>query len=314
MTRRAAALDQIEALAREHGLTAAEIAARLEPAAPPGGDRRPGLLGRIFAYLGGTFVFAGLGVFIALNWDDMNAAARIVISLGSGLAAFVMAAVAARERRYERAATPLFLIAAVLQPTGILVAIDEFSTGGDWRYAVLLTSAIMAVQQGLVFWKTRRSTLLFTTVVFALWCFGTALDLLDMDGDAIAVLLGLSTLGFCVGLEQTPHREVTPSLYLAGATGVYVGAFSLVEGTAFDLAFLLIACGGLFLSIYVQRRTLLVASTIAILAFVGYYTSRHFLDSLGWPLMLVLLGIVLLLLSAMAVRINRRYLAKGQSM
>lgn len=310
MTERDAALDRIAALAEEHGISAAEIAVRLEPAASDTAETQQGLLGRILAYLGGTFVFAGLGVFIALNWDEMNAAGRIVVTLGSGLAAFIMAIVAARDPRYERAATPLFLVAAALQPTGILVTLDEFSSGGNWRYAVLLTTAVMAAQQGAVFWKTRRNTLLFTTVAFALWFFATALDVLEMDWDWIAALLGLSMLGFCVGLEKTPHREVTPPFYLAAATGVYTGVFNIVEDTPLDLVLLLVAIAGLYVSVLVRRHTLLAGSTVAILAFVSYYTAEHFLDSLGWPLMLILLGIVLLLLSAMAVRINRRYLAQ----
>ena len=33
----------------------------------------------------------------------------------------------------DSATTPLFLIAAVLEPTGMVVVFDEFGRGGDWR-------------------------------------------------------------------------------------------------------------------------------------------------------------------------------------
>ena len=45
----------------------------------------------MLAYLGAIFVLAGVGVFISFNWAAINSAARIVITLGSGLAIFVMA-------------------------------------------------------------------------------------------------------------------------------------------------------------------------------------------------------------------------------
>lgn len=310
MSDREAALEQIAALAREHALTPRDIAAHLERD-EISESRRRGLLGRILGYLGGTFLFAGIGVLIALNWALMNAPARIIVTLGTGLAAFVMALAAARDTRYERAATPLFLIAAALQPTGMLVALNEVSTGGDWRYAVLVTTIVMVLQQSTIFFRTRRNTLLFTSIAFALWAFGTGLDLLGADWEWIALVLGASTIGLCVGLERTPHHEVTPSWYLLGATGFYVGLFETVDDSAIDLLFLLAGLGGLFLSAHVRRRALLVASTIAILAFVSYYTSRHFLDSLGWPLLLIVLGVILLLLSALALRIDRRYLTRS---
>src|SRR6187397_135379 len=88
---RARALEQIAALARQHQLSAAEIGAALggTPAAPA--ERRGrNVLVRVLGFLGGTFVFAGIGVFIALQWDEMNSAARVIVTLGSGLAVFVM--------------------------------------------------------------------------------------------------------------------------------------------------------------------------------------------------------------------------------
>lgn len=301
------ALERISRLAREHGLGVDEIRAALErePSVPEAASG--GLVSRILAYLGGIFVFAGIGVFIALNWDAMNSAARIVVSLGSGLAAFVMALVALRDPRYERATIPLLLIAAALQPTGILVTIDELAAGGDWHGAVLLASGVMLVQQLAVLVRYRLSTLVFTSVVFGLWFLATALDWLEIDADWIGLLLGLSTVGLCTGLDATAHRDITPFWYFVGGAAALGGLFGVLEDTVVELAFLLAACGGVFLSVSVHSRTLLLVSTVAILSYVSYYTSEHFVDSLGWPIVLIVLGLVLILLSALALRINRRY-------
>jgi len=59
----------------------------------------------------------------------------------------------------------------------------------------------------------------------------------------------------------------------------------------------------------VRSRTLLFTSTVAILAYISYFTSEHFQDSLGWPLVLILLGMVFIALSAIAIRINKRYIS-----
>ena len=101
--------------------------------------------------LGRNFVLAGLGVFIEMQWATMNSMARITVTLGSGIAMFVMALFAAGDERWEKTATPLFLLAALLQPTGILVAIAEFSKGGDERHAILLTAGVLLIQAGADF-------------------------------------------------------------------------------------------------------------------------------------------------------------------
>ena len=309
MQTKSAAIEQILSIAREHGLTSADIETAFMGADHGGAESPANILVRILGYLGGTFVFAGLSIFIASNWDVMNTAARIIITLGSGIAVFIMAIVASGDERYFRVKTPLYLIAAGLQPVGILVAIDEFSSGGDWHYAVLLTAGIMVFQQGAVFWQKRDTTLLFTSLLFALWFFGVAFDLLNVDENFIALILGAATVSLCIGLERTPHRGMNPFWYLFGSACFFYGLFDLVQHTAIELAFLAVACASVFLSTWVRSRTLLFVSTIAILAYISYFTSQHFQDSLGWPLVLILLGLIFIALSTIAIRINKRYIS-----
>lgn len=305
---RSEALKQISSIANAHGLTISDIEDALRPPDQAKGEIPENLLARIFGILGGIFVFAGLGVFIALNWDVMNTAARITITLGSGIAAFVLAIIASGDPRYERAWRSLYLIAAALQPTGILVAINEFSTGGDWRHAALLTSGVMLVQQGAVFWQKRDTILLFTTWVFALWFLAVAFDLQEADRDFIALLLGALTVGLSMGLERTRYGPLIPFWYFAGSSFLYYGLFGLIQHTILELTFLAVACGGVFLSTYVRSRTLLFVSTVAVLGYISYFTQEHFADSLGWPLVLIFLGLVLLGLGSVAMRINKRYI------
>lgn len=301
------ALVEIVGLARAHGLSADEIRDAMETELQTGPDKG-GVLGRIFAILGGIFVFSGIAVFASMNWDVMNSAARIIITLGSGIAAFVLALIASGDTRYQKAVAPLLLIAAVMQPTGLLVTINEYFSGGNWRHAALLVAGAMLLQQGLVFYSRKYATLLFTSILFALWFLTVGLDLLNMDAKHISMLLGISTVGLCVGLSSTAYRAVTPFFFLIGALAFYSGLFATVEGEALELIFLFAACGGVFLSATVRSRTLLIVSTIAILSYIGYFTGKHFADSLGWPIVLVLLGIALIVMSALAMRINRRYI------
>jgi hypothetical protein len=305
---RARALSEIVTLARQHGLSAHDITEALGDAVSgTSAARGRGILVRVLGFIGGTFVFAGVGVFVALQWESMNSAARVVITLGSGIAAFVMAVLASRDSRYEKAATPLFLMAAALQPTGLLVLFDELGSGGDWRWASLVTCGVMALQFAATFSSLRRSTLVFMTVFFAVLFFWTMFDMLDMDEDFVALVLGASLVLTAVGVDRTPHRVVTPVWYLFGALGVLYGIFDIVEDTPFELVFLLAAAGFVYLSVALHSRTLLFVATAGILSYTAWFTGEYFADSVGWPIALIIFGLFLIGLSALALRIDRDY-------
>lgn len=314
MDDRTRALHDIAAIARQHGLSAADISAALgdAPAAAERADtRRRDVLVRILGYLGGTFVFAGVGVFIALQWEHMNSAARVVITLGSGVTAFVMAILASREPRFDKATTPLLLMAAALEPIGMLVAFDEFGSGGDWRWASLLTGGTMALQFAAAFHSLRRATPLFMAILFGALFWGTALDLLDADGTVIALLLGGSLVLAAVGVDRMGHTDITPAFYLVGATSFLYGWFDSVERTPLEVSFIAGAAAFVYLSAVLHSRMLLFVATLAILSYTGWYTSQHFADSIGWPIALVAFGLFMLGSSALAFRFDRDYVRRS---
>jgi len=137
------------------------------------------------------------------------------------------------------------------------------------------------------------------------------MDLIDLDGDLIVFTVGLSLLTVTYAIDRTRHAVITPFWYFASSTAMLVGLFSLTEETFLEILFLGAACGLVFLSTWVKSRSVLAVGTIAILGYVGYYTAEHFTNVVGWPIALILFGMLLIGLSAAAFRINRKYIAVG---
>jgi len=312
---RARALQQIVTLAREHRLTSSEIDAAIAAGTPagtaPSDSRARTILMRVLAYLGGTFVFAGIAAFIALQWDTMNSAARVVITLGPGITACVLAVLSSRDERFEKAVAPLFLIAAVLEPVGMLVGFNEFGSGGDARWAALVTAGVIGFQFGAIFGVLRQSMLLLLTVFFVTLFWMTVFDLIQMDDERGALVIGASLVLAAIGIDRTPHTSITPPLYLFGGIAFLYGLFDIVESTPFEILFILAASGFVYLSAAIQSRTLLLVATGGILAYTGWFTGKHFADSVGWPLALMLFGLLMIGMSALAFRIDRQYIRGG---
>jgi hypothetical protein len=50
----------------------------------------------------------------------------------------------------------------------------------------------------------------------------------------------------------------------------------------------------------------LFTTVIAMLGFIGFYTAKHFANSLGWPITLVLMGVAFLGVGTVAMRVKRK--------
>ncbi|MFN0009787.1 MAG: DUF2157 domain-containing protein [Planctomycetota bacterium] len=309
MSEREAALAEIAALAHKHGLSPADIRRALDASAAPA--ERRGLLARALGYLGGTFVFAGLCVFVGTYWDEMNSAARIVVTLGSGIVAFILSHIAAATPRQERLATPLYLIAVVLQPAGILITFAELSTGGDPLHAQLAVSAVMLAQCLLFLARHRRTTPLFFALFFGFVALGTALELLDADPELNGLVVGAACFLVTTAVQRTQHAGITPFWYLVAAVLLQLSLFAMLEDSIFEMAFVALPCALVYFSTSLRSRTLLAAGTLGMLVYIGYFTGEHFADSLGWPIALIVIGFAMMALGTAAVRIHRRYIKQA---
>ncbi len=311
MSARDDALVEIVALARRHALTAGEISAALHHAQDTSTRESSAILSRVFGYVGGAFVFAGLAIYIGMRWDDLGSAGRVLLTLGPGFCAFVLALVCTTNEAFTGAALPLFFIAAIVQPTGILVLMREFSRGGDPAYGVLFMNLVMTIQQGCAFWSKRRTVLALTTVVFAVGFVAVALDLLHVGHDLMGIVLGLSLGCVAWSLDRSPHRLLAGPVYFVAAL-LFLGAwYHALRHTAAEVLFVGLSCGVVFLSVVARSRSLLAVGTLGLIAYIGYFIAEHFEKNLSAPIVLMIAGFLLIAIGAAAVRINNRYIRQA---
>lgn len=308
---RQAALSEIVRLAREHHIDADEIAANLTHAPAP--ERQKGLVGRLFNYIGGIFVFAGICVLVSMIWDDIGSAQRVIVTFGTGLCAFILGMTALKDPRFEKAATPLFLVSALLQPTGIFVFLKEYlPETGDPLLAATLVFAVMTAQQGLAFLQTRRTSLLFLAMAFWNFFLGTAMAWLDMSENWMFIMLGFAMLSVTWGIGRTPHRAITPFWYLIGGVMLLSAWWEQFEGTILDLSFLGVSAFLVYLAIAAGSRSLLFISVLGLLGYLGYFAEEYFADVVGWPICLIVLGFAMMGLSAYALKLGQKIAARGR--
>ena len=310
MTSREKALQEIAEIASRHQLKADEIINELNQARPPDpAQRSTGIMARILAYLGGVFVLAGVAIFIGMQWDQFSSAVRVLVTLGVGFAIFLFALATLTDERFSGVTTPMLLIAALLQPTGIVVMLNEYWRDSDPEHGLLFMCVVMFVQQSLTFLAKRRTVLLFTTLFFGAAGFGTLGEILHIDFEIVALALGIGLTTVSYVIDKTIHQAITPFWYLAGSVFFLYGAFDVLEKSPFEVLYFGVAAGFMYLGTVVRSRTLLFASVIALMGFTGYF----FRDSLANAFGLILMGFLLIGLSAFAMSLNRKYIQQANS-
>jgi len=305
VTSRAEALQEIAEIAARHQLQADEIISELNKApAPDQAQRSSGILAKILAYLGGVFVLAGIAIIIGMQWDQFNSAVRVLVTLGAGFSIYLFALATISDVRFSKVTTPMLLISALLQPTGIVVMLNEYSRGGDPEHGLLFMCVVMLVQQFFTFLAKKRTDLLFTSLFFGAAGFGTLCEILDIDYEIMALALGIGLTSISYAIDKTAHKAITPFWYFAGSVFFLYGAFDMLEGSAIEILYFGVAAGFMYLGTVVRSRTLLFSSVIALMGFTGYF----FRDSLANAFGLILMGFLLIALSAVAMSLNRKYI------
>lgn len=301
------ALDEIVASARAYDLTLDEITAALIKASITRGTGRMQMVQTMFVYVGAILAIAGTTGLISLYWDDLGSPARVLVTLGPGIIALVLSLSALKAEQYQKAATPLLLLAALLQPAGMAVFLHEYFDGGDPLTAGILISGVMTTQMALLFGLFRRTSMLFFTLFFAFSLAQITMQKLDIDAAIAAVTLGLSGLLIAYGIGQTVWRSFVPFAYFIFTVQFAIGLYDLLEGE-FPLDISLIVAAGflVYTSILAQSRAYLTASVLVMLGYLAYYTSEYFADMVSWPVALMVMGLLMIGVSHQAVKIGQR--------
>jgi hypothetical protein len=298
------ALKQIITLMNKHGLSIDEVSAKFIQDTRHDQKKSGTLIMRLLTYIGALFIFSGIAFFVAMIWEDLNSIARVIITFGPGLIALILAVAVIKDERYQKAFTPLLLIAAFMQPGGLFVFLKEYFDGNDAALASMVVFGPLALQMALIFKALKQTSSLFFMLVYGLAFFCAFMDKLGIDEDLIIATLGLSGILITYAINKTAYRSFTPLTFFIFALMLSGGLFSLLNSPPLDMLLIGIAAFMIYGSVITQSRSFLTASVITMLGYLGYYTDEYFADMLSWPVALIVMGMVMLGISSYAVKLS----------
>jgi hypothetical protein len=183
----------------------------------------------LFTYLGAIFILAGVSTYIGTFWDTMGSAPRVLVTLGIGYVLLIVLIAALHEQRYTKLVLPLTLASVFMMTGGWYVILDEmYPDSSNSQAATLFVCGVMAIHQGALIGKYRRTVLAFTSLFFVYSFMYVGLELLELDIAYIAIVLGASMFLVGTALEKTLYRALAEPALLIGVCWLNSGLFDRV--------------------------------------------------------------------------------------
>ncbi|MBI4118156.1 MAG: DUF2157 domain-containing protein [Parcubacteria group bacterium] len=272
---------------------------------------------KILYIIGAAIVAVGIIIFIAQIWEDIGSIGRILVTLGLGLIFAVTGSVLLKQKPDQYIGAVFHFIGGVLIPSGVVVTLSELGVKVDsvWPLAIIFGVLFLSyvllstVHKHLVLtlFAITNGTAFVYLIVHAI-VDSTGLQWRDLDA-YLTMVVGASYLLLGHSFRDSWNKKLVDALYFFGVAGFLGAAFTQVWDNIFwELIYAPLVFGGLFLSVYMKSRNVLVMSTVFLLAYVGYITSEYFADSLGWPISLVILGFIFIGLGYASITINKKYI------
>jgi len=316
---------QVQILAAKGLASKEEVLSAYETGANTGADdavTHPLGISHILYYIGGAIVFLGIVVLISQRWSTLSDLTKILVTLGSGIAAYITGVILNSQERLEKVSVAFHFIAALVLPLGLSVTFDlaGFEVGTPGLQSFI--SAILVATYLLSFWVYRTTLFVFFSVVWGTWLFFSLTDYLvggrpNYDWEFIAyrvLFTGLSygVLGYYFSTIR--YRALTGFLlgfgvmYFLGAALV-LGDWKPHQNVLWELLFPGLVFGVLFLSVYLRSKSFLTFGSIYLVAYISKITIEYFENSLGWPLSLVLIGLGLIAIGYLHLYLKKKYLS-----
>ncbi len=280
----------------------------------------------VLSYIGGGIIALGIAILIYQHWDTLNTVAQLTVTLGVGIALYAAAVLLSQQEHTKNISQAFWLASAIVLPIGLGVAFDQAGYDATGRGVVTtIASLLMALflVSDLVFKKnifTLFSMIYGTAFFFTLTTLlaGNGPELADWHFQEYRVLaVGMTYVLLGYGFLNARRQALTGLLYGFGVLGflgaaLALGGWSPTQNIIWEALFPGLVFAIIFLSLHLKSKSFLTFGALFLMAYIMKLTAEYFSDSLGWPLALVLAGLLLIGIGYITFYLNKRYIKNDQ--
>ena len=318
-------LGAIKELAQQKQITRKEITEAFDDATRDADDsnRAMGLSG-IMYYIGGAIIFLGVSILIGQNWTYLNSFTKIAATLGIALATFLAGVLLRRDTKTSAIAEAMFLVSGLVLPVGLFATIDQLGSNASSPFNMFIISVVLFVVYLASFWAMRKTILEFFAFAFG---GGLVVATVNLMVSGITVgntanlyqytILGIgaayAAFGWWYSQEERPLAGVLNGfgvMFFLGSALV-LGGYQPNQSIIWEILAPVLTLAVMFSSVRIRSKAYLVFGAIALMVYILKITGEYFSQSFGWPLSLMIAGLLLMAVGYYSVQIKKRFMAKA---
>lgn len=319
-------LQQIRSLAAENLITKEELTKAYDEALGKKTDvaitKKLGIT-EIFYYIGGVIVFLGIAVLVWQNWSILSVATKIIVTLGSGIAAYIVGVLFGRYEKMDPVGQAFYLIYALVTPIGLYIVFDNAGFDAGSHGTQSLIAGILFGTHLLSLVIFRKNIFTIFSIIFGTWLFFAFTSFLIGGKPHFGelkffeyrfLLTGLAYILLGYSFSRDKRHSITGPLYGFGIFGflgaaLVLGGWEPNQNVFWELIYPGLVLGVIFLSVYLKSKAFLTFGSIYLMVYILKITAEYFTGSLGWPLALVLAGLALIAIGYFSFYLNRKYIS-----
>ena len=288
-----------------------------------GSETASGNIINVFYWIGAIIALLGVGVLVVQHWNDIGFGGRLLVTLGISLATYI-SGLLLRSSAQRVISQIMYIISAALAPMGVYILLHQ--GGVVFSSSVQCISAlVLAIVYITALSISKKHILTLIVAAFGTWAYYALMFKIFgsnyYDTDFIkwaSMVLGASYIFIAYGYRSLiPAKDsydvaqqgsIQNALYGLGTLAI-LGAGIFVGG-AFDIAFIALIFAAFYGSVYVRSGTMLFFAGFFLMAHIIKLTSKYFVNSIGWPVALIITGFLVIAIGYGTFYVNRKFISK----
>jgi len=275
-----------------------------------------------FYAIGAIITLGGVVVLIGQNWTEIGFIGRISVTLGISLMTYIGGFLLNKPSQ-KAISQVMFIISSALAPLASYVLLNEANINFEWPFTFYTALAMFGLF-GYALWASKNNVLVLITIGFASWSYySVILKFFETDNGSYDVLkwatmlLGFSyiliahgyeSMSASIGTSDEKEKKVVRGVLIGFGTLAVLGSGIFVGGF-FDLIFIAFIFAAFYGSVYLKSPSMLTFGALFLMAHIVKLTSEYFVDSVGWPVALIIIGFLIIGVGYMTYNLNKKYIS-----
>jgi len=311
-------LSELSTLVESGQIERSQVLELFKDEQPTESEHRKLNLQTIFYVLGAFIVIVGIVILIYQFWEDMDQIMKVLLTLGSAISAYSIGFYLHNQEKTKDLGLSFLTISLVTYPIGIGTTLDLVGVSATQMGGLTIIGAILFIIYFASYFAFKSWLFLPFVIAAGSTVFITFTNLFFENAlmpkhfnEYRGLVLGITytALGYYFSLVKKP--SMVSIMYLLGFI-LFLGASLVLTGFKPNVSifwqliypFLLVLT--FYLSVLLKSKEILIVGTIFTFAEILKLTSEYFSGTLGWPIALIVAGLIIMGVGYFSFEVNKR--------